>query len=160
MNGRSIDTAVFPHRIAFNLIPQIGTILGDGVSVAERATESQVRRLLDLPELPITVTSVQVPVFFGEGYAVNVQTELPLDAVAARAVLREAPGILLLDEPQSNAYPTAADALDHEATLVGRVRDDLSVHYGLNLWVVIDGLRKGSAVNAVQIAELLLRTKP
>jgi aspartate-semialdehyde dehydrogenase len=157
MNGRSTEINVFPHRIAFNLIPQVGAVLGDGVTTAERQTETQVRRLLGLPELPITFTSVLVPTFYGEGYAVNVQTESPIDAAAARALLRQAPGLLLLDEPQSGAYPTLADAMDQEATLVGRVREDLSVPYGLNLWIVIDGLRKGAAVNAVQIAELLRR---
>jgi aspartate-semialdehyde dehydrogenase len=157
MSGRSVEAVVFPQRIAFNLIPQIGTVLGDGVASGERQAETQVRRLLDLPELPISVTSVLVPTFHGEGYAINAQTERPLDVATARAVLRQAPGVLLMDEPQSGSYPTLADAMDQEAMLVGRVREDLSVPYGVNLWAVIDGLRKGAAVNAVQIAELLLR---
>ena len=157
LNGRSTDTGIFPHRIAFNLIPQVGAALADGVSVSERRVELQTRRLLSLSELPITVTSVYVPTFFGEGYALNVEMETPLDAGAARALLREAPGILVTDEPQAHAYPTLVEAVDAEATLVGRIRDDHSAPFGLNLWVVIDGSRKGGAINAVHIAELLAR---
>jgi aspartate-semialdehyde dehydrogenase len=143
--------------MAFNLIPKTGDLLAAGKTVGEWRIESQTRRLLELLDLPISVTSVRVPTFHGVGYTVNVETEAPLDAVAARDLLRAAPGILLSEEESSSPYPTLIDALEMDATCVGRVRDDPTVPYGLNLWVTIDGSRKGGAVNAVQIAELVIR---
>lgn len=156
-NGRSVEPKVFPHRIAFNLIPQVGELLAGGDSRFERQVSAQTRRLLDRSDLPISVSSVWVPTFYGHGYAVNVETETPLSAEQARALLREAPGVMLVDEAAANEYPTAADAVGTEAIFVGRIRDDSSAPNALNLWVAIDGTRKGGAVNAVQIAEILAR---
>ena len=158
LSGRSAEASVFPHRIAFNVIPQVGELLSAGKSRGEWQIESQTRRVLELEDLPITVTSVWVPTFFGQGYALNVETEQPLDAAEACAILRSAPGVLLTDDSAAQlVYPTLIDALDTEATYVGRVRDDPTVPSGLNLWLAIDGVRKGGAVNAVQIAELIIR---
>lgn len=157
LNGCSVEHTVFPRRIAFNLVPQVGEFLSGGRSRGEWQIEFQTRRILGLPELPLSVTAVWVPTFFGDGYAVNVETEGPLDAERARELLREAPGIVLMDDLAENVYPSASDAVGEEATFVGRVRDDTGVPYGINLWVTVDGLCKGTAVNAVQIAELLVR---
>lgn len=157
LNGRSVETGVFPQRVAFNVIPQLGSALADGVASDDRKIEQQTRQILELPELPIIVTSVIVPTFFGVGFVVNIQTESPLSAAEAQQVLRQAPGILLVDEPLSGAFPTFADCVGQEATLVGRVRDDGSVAHGVSLWIALDSIRKGAAVNAVQIAELLMR---
>lgn len=157
LNGQPVETGVFPQRVAFNVIPQVGSAFADGVATGDRQIEQQTRHVLGLPELPIVVTSVVVPTFFGAGFVVNVQTESPLSAADAQQVLRQAPGILLIDEPQANAFPTFADCVGQEATFVGRVRDDGSVAHGVSLWVVLDSVRKGAAVNAVQIAELLIR---
>jgi aspartate-semialdehyde dehydrogenase len=157
MSGQSVETAVFPQRMAFNLIPRVGDLLTAGKALGEWQIESQTRRLLALPDLPISVTGVRVPTFHGHGYTVNVETEAPLDAAAAREVLGAAPGILLSEEGSSSPYPTLIDALEIDATCVGRVRDDPTVPSGLNLWVTVDGSRKGGAVNAVQIAELVVR---
>jgi aspartate-semialdehyde dehydrogenase len=157
LNGQAVETNIFPQRVAFNVIPQVGKAFSDGVAISDRQIEQQTRTILALPELPIVVTSVIVPTFFGAGFVVNVQTESALSASDARQVLREAPGILLIDEPQSNAFPTFADCVGQEATFVGRVRDDGSVAHGVSFWIVLDSIRKGAAVNAVQIAELLLR---
>lgn len=157
LNGRSVESAVFPQRIAFNLVPQVGEFLSGGLSRGEWQIETQTRRVLGLPELPLTVTAVWVPTFFGDGFAINVETEEPLDADRAREVLRGAPGLVLMDDVAQNVYPSGADVVGEEATFVGRVRDDTTVPYGINLWVTIDGLGKGAAVNAVQIAELLVR---
>lgn len=157
MNGRSVEPEIFPQRVAFNLIPQVGELLDGGESRAERQILTQVRRLLERPDLPISVSSVWVPTFFGQGYAVNVETEQPLGAAEACALLGQAPGVVLVDEASSDRYATAADAVGGEAVFVGRVRRDPSVAYGLNLWVTLDGTRKGAAVNAVQIAEILAR---
>jgi len=156
MNGRDTEVSVFPHRIAFNVIPQVSDFLSDGDSRAECEIVSQTRRVLSEPTLRGTATVARVPIFFGQGYAVNVELAGELSADAARSLLREAPGILLTDEPSTGGYPTVADALTAEAIRVGRVRRDPSVASGLNLWITIDGLRKGAAVNGVQIAELLV----
>ena len=151
------DSVVFPRRVAFNLIPQVGDFLGAGKTRSEWQVESQTRRLLDLPDLPITVTGVQVPIFYGQGYVVNIETEDVFEATAARDVLRASPGIVLLDEAGPQSYPTPADALETDAVHLGRLRDDPTVPFGVNLWLTVDGTRKGSAVNAVQVAELLIR---
>jgi aspartate-semialdehyde dehydrogenase len=160
LGGYSADneaSSVFPRRIAFNLIPQVGDFVGADKPRGEWQVESQTRRVLDLPDLPITVTGVRVPTFYGHGYALNVETEDVLDAAAARDLLRGAPGILLLDDEGARSYPTPVDAMETDAIYVGRVRDDPTVPCGLNLWVTVDGTRKGGAINAVQTAELLIR---
>jgi aspartate-semialdehyde dehydrogenase len=159
LGGASPENRVFPHRIAFNVIPQVGDFLAGGRTRGEWLVESHTRRVLDLPDLPITVTSVWTPTFFGQACAVHVETERPFDAEAARVLLRQSPGVLLSDEPDSDGYPTLADVIGSEATHVGRVRDDPTVPYGVALWITIDGLRKGGAVNAVQIAERALRER-
>ena len=156
LTGASTERKVFPHRIAFNLIPHVGAPLVGGRTSAEWAVEIQTRALLDLPDLPILVTSVSVPTFYGSAYLVQVETERPLDSAKARELLRSAPGVLL---SEGGDYPTLVDVIGSEATLVGRVRDDHTVESGVVLWAAIDGLRKGGAVNAVQIAELALRAR-
>jgi aspartate-semialdehyde dehydrogenase len=157
LSGAGADVDVFPHRIAFNVIPQVGDFVSGGRTRGEWLIESQLRRLLALPDLPIAVSSVLVPAFFGHACSVHVEMERALDATDARALLRQAPGLLLAEEDDPDRYPTLADVIGSEATHVGRVRDDPTVPYGLTLWVAIDGLRKGAAVNAVQIAERALR---
>ncbi len=159
LSGAGTDVDVFPHRIAFNVIPQVGDFVSGGRTRGEWLIESQLRRLLALPDLPIAVSSALVPAFFGHACSVHVETERPLDAADARALLRQAPGLMLAEEDDPDRYPTLADVIGSEATHVGRVRDDPTVPYGLTLWVVIDGLRKGAAVNAVQIAEQALRSR-
>jgi aspartate-semialdehyde dehydrogenase len=157
MTGRSVEPTVFPCRVAFNLIPQIGPFLDLGWALGEWQVASQTRRVLDLPDLPMAVTNLQVPTFYGHGFAVNVEMHSPVDAASAVALLRQAPGILLVDDLAANVYPTLIDAVEHQAVCVGRIREDASVACGLDLWVTVDGTRKGSATNAVQIAEILIR---
>jgi aspartate-semialdehyde dehydrogenase len=156
MGGRSVEPTVFPHRIAFNVVPHTGEALAGGTSSHEQQTITTLRRLLDAPDLPVSVTRVRVPLFYGTGLAVNVETEARLTAVQARDVLRIAPGVLLQDEIAAGEYPTPADVVGQDATFVGRIREDETMNV-LDLWVAIDNVRKGSAVNAVQIAELLIR---
>jgi aspartate-semialdehyde dehydrogenase len=117
----------------------------------------ETRKILGDPALPVTATSVRVPVFCGHSESVNVETERKLTAAQAKTLLREAPGVMLADIPEENIYPMAIDSVGKDATYVGRVREDDSVPNGLNLWVVSDNLRKGAALNAVQIAEILIR---
>lgn len=157
LSGRSPDMRVFPHRLAFNLIAQSGEFLPGGRTRGEWLVESHTRAALGLPDLPIAVTSVSVPVFFGHAAAVSIETERPLDADAATALLRQSPGVLLHDARGSESYPTLADVTESDATHVGRVRDDPTVPFGLALWIAIDTLRKGGVVNAVQIAERVIR---
>jgi aspartate-semialdehyde dehydrogenase len=156
MSGRSIESTVFPQRIAFNALPQVGELLAGGVSRDEQQTVTAVRRLLNDPALIVSITRVRIPIFYGSALSVNIETAERLSAADAREVLRAAPGVVLLDEVQATAYPTPADAVGQDATQVGRIRED-EFASTLDLWIAIDNVRKGSAVNAVEIAELLIR---
>ena len=156
-NGREIRKEKFPHQIAFNCIPHIDVFLDDGYTKEEWKMIHETRKILGEPELPVTATTVRVPVFCSHSESVNVETEKKLTAAQAKAILRDSPGVLLADVPEENIYPLAIDAVGKDATYVGRVREDHSVANGLNLWVVADNLRKGAALNAVQIAEILIR---
>lgn len=158
MQGLGSDEpgTVFPHRIAFNLFPQIGEIALGAASRDEALTALTLRRLLDQPELPISLTRVRVPLFFGQGLSVNVEAQDPMVTDAVVELLRSAPGILLEDDQEASAYPTPAGAVGQDAVAVGRVRSDTETGV-IDLWAVIDNVRKGSAVNAVQIAEALAR---
>jgi aspartate-semialdehyde dehydrogenase len=156
MNGRSVENEVFPHRIAFNLLPQVGDLLAGGAARGERQVAAALRRLLGDHSLPVSITRICVPMFYGGALSVNVETAAKLTAAQAREILRVAPGIVLQDEPGSLQYPTPAEAVAQDATLVGRIREEESLNL-LDLWIAIDNIRKGAAVNAVQIAELLIR---
>jgi aspartate-semialdehyde dehydrogenase len=156
-NGRELRKQKFPHQIAFNCIPHIDVFADGGYTKEELKMINETRKILDEPDLPITATTVRVPVFCSHSESVNVETEKKLSAQAAKDLLREAPGVLLLDEPENNVYPMAIDAVGQDATYVGRIREDNSIANGLHLWVVADNLRKGAALNAVQIAEILIR---
>ncbi|HWP59359.1 MAG TPA: aspartate-semialdehyde dehydrogenase [Candidatus Acidoferrales bacterium] len=156
-NGRDLPRQKFPHQIAFNCIPHIDAFLENGYTREEMKMVHETRKILNEPNLGITATTVRVPVFCGHSESINVETEKKLTAAEVRALLREAPGVLVCDDPAHNVYPTAIDAVGKEATYVGRIREDESIPNGINLWVVADNLRKGAALNAVQIAEILVR---
>lgn len=156
-NGREIRKEKFPHQIAFNCIPHIDVFMDDGYTKEEWKMIHETRKILGEPSLAVTATTVRVPVFCSHSESVNVETEKKLTAAQAKAILLAAPGVILADVPEENIYPLAIDAVGKDATYVGRVREDNSVANGLNLWVVADNLRKGAALNAVQIAELLIR---
>jgi aspartate-semialdehyde dehydrogenase len=156
-NGKEIEKEKFPHQIAFNCIPHIDAFMDDGYTKEEWKMIHETRKILGEPNLPVTATTVRVPVFCSHSESVNVETVVKLSAAEAKRILREAPGIILADEPGENIYPMAIEAVGKDATYVGRIREDNSVPNGLNLWVVADNLRKGAALNAVQIAEILIR---
>jgi aspartate-semialdehyde dehydrogenase len=156
-NGKEIEKVKFPHQIAFNCIPHIDLFMDGGYTKEEWKMIEETRKILGEPNLPITATTVRVPVFCSHSEAVNVETYVKLSANEARRILREAPGVIVADEPENNVYPMAIDAAGKDATFVGRIREDKSIANGLNLWVVSDNLRKGAALNAVQIAEILIR---
>ena len=156
-NGRELELEKFPYQIAFNCIPHIDAFLDGGYTNEEIKMINETRKILGEPALRVTATSVRVPVFCSHSESINVETEKKLTAADVRAILRKAPGVIVADEPQKNIYPMAIDAVGRDATYVGRIREDDSVPNGLNLWVVADNLRKGAALNAVQIAEILIR---
>jgi len=147
--------ARFPHRLAFNVIPQVGALGADGATEGERQLVAETRRILGEPSLAIAATAVRVPVFFGHSAAVNVATARPLGAAGARAALAKAPGVKVVDDPAQRVYPMPMLVGSEDAVLVGRLRDDPSQEHGLDLFLSIENTRKGAATNAVQIATLL-----
>jgi aspartate-semialdehyde dehydrogenase len=151
------EPSVFPRRIAFNCIPQVDVFLEDGSTKEEAKVIAETRRVLHLETLPVAVTCVRVPTFYGHSVALTVELEQPLDAADARRLLREAPGVVLCEIGDEMPYPTAADVGGTDAVYVGRVRNDPSHPHGLQLWVAADNVRKGAALNAVQIAEIVIR---
>ncbi len=154
--GQPVISRVYPHQIAFNCIPHIDAIDGDGNTREETKMVLETRKILDLPELPVAATCVRVPVFRSHALALCVELESELSPEEARRVLGDSPGIKVLDDPSDAIYPTQLSSSGTDETWVGRIRRDTSVTNGLWMWVVADNLRKGAALNAVQIAELLL----
>jgi aspartate-semialdehyde dehydrogenase len=160
LNLRSVseeEHSPFPHRIAFNCIPQVDAFLSDGATKEERKVILESRKVLHLDDLPIAVTCVRVPTFYGHAVALTVELENPLDPREAERLLRESPGIILSEPGDARPYPTPADVGGTDAVYVGRVREDPSNPGGLQLWVAADNVRKGAALNAVQIAEIIAR---
>ena len=146
----------FPKQIAFNVIPHIDDFMDDGATKEEWKMVVETKKILD-PKIKVTATCVRVPTFVGHAEAINLELEKPLAADEAREILRAAPGILVVDAREDGGYVTPVDCVGEYATYVSRIRDDYTVENGLNLWVVSDNLRKGAALNAVQIAEHLGR---
>ena len=146
-----------PKQIAFNVIPQVDVFLENRYTKEEMKMVQETRKILEEPALPISATCVRVPVFRAHSEAVWIETERPLSVAQAQALLREAPGVVLVDDPARGRYPLPLDAGGRDEVLVGRIRKDESVKRGLALWVSGDNLRKGAATNAVQIAELLMK---
>ena len=156
-NGKELEMDKFAHQIAFNCIPHIDVFVEGGYTKEEMKMINETRRILGEPSMRVTATTVRVPVFCSHSESINVETEKKLTAADVKAILREAPGVIVADEPENNVYPTPIEAVGKDATYVGRIREDDSVANGINLWVVADNLRKGAALNAVQIAEILIR---
>ncbi len=154
MNDRK-EPSVFQRTIAFNVIPQIDVFLEDGSSKEEWKMVVETKKILD-PMIEVTATCVRVPVFVGHAEAVNIEFEEPITVEQAREALAEAEGVMLVDDPERGEYVTPVDCVGEFGVFVSRVREDSTVPYGLNMWVVSDNLRKGAALNAVQIAETLV----
>ena len=149
-----VETKKFPKRIAFNVIPHIDVFLDDGSTKEEWKMVAETKKILD-PKIKLTATCVRVPVFISHSEAVNIEFEKPIGADEARDILREAPGCLVIDRREPGGYITPHEAAGEDATYISRIREDPTVENGLNLWCVSDNLRKGAALNAVQIAEVL-----
>jgi aspartate-semialdehyde dehydrogenase len=158
LNARPIEPKAFTRQIAFNVIPHIDVFQDNGYTKEEMKMVWETRKILDAPNMRVNATCVRVPVFYGHSEAVHIETVDKISAEDARRLLQQAPGVCVLDDRRDGGYPTAAvDAAGRDAVYVGRIREDLSHPRGLNLWVVSDNLRKGAALNSVQIAELLLK---
>jgi aspartate-semialdehyde dehydrogenase len=157
LDGKEAEAEIFPHQVAFNVIPQVEQFAdGDDYTTEERKVMRETRKILDLPEtVGISATCVRVPVVTGHSESVNVQTERDLSPEDARELLSNAPGLVVLDDPGAGIYPLPIAVEGRDEVLVGRIRRDPSHERCLNLWVVGDNLRKGAATNAVQVAELL-----
>jgi aspartate-semialdehyde dehydrogenase len=155
LNGRPIKTEVYPHRIAFNCLPQIDLFCDNGYTKEEMKMANETAKIMEAA-IKTTATCVRVPVFYGHSESVNIETVKKISVAKARELLRDAPGVGLVDDPQNGDYPMAINAAGEDLTLVGRIREDDSIENGLNLWIVADNIRKGAATNAVQIAEILI----
>jgi aspartate-semialdehyde dehydrogenase len=155
--GEAITPRFFPHQIAFNVLPHIDKFADNGYTGEELKLVDEVRKILELPGLPISPTTVRVPVFTAHSVAVNAETEAKVSRERAREAFAGFPGLRLWDEPGENRYPMPVVAEGQDDCYVGRIREDLSLPNALNFWVVGDQLRKGAALNGIQIAELLIR---
>jgi aspartate-semialdehyde dehydrogenase len=154
--GQEVAPSAFPKQIAFNVIPQIDTFMEDGSTREEWKMVAETKKIVD-PSIKVVATCVRVPVFVGHSEAVNVEFEDFLDEEEAREILREAPGVLVVDKREAGGYVTPVECVGDYATYVSRIRQDSTIDNGLSMWIVSDNLRKGAALNAVQIAELLGR---
>ena len=154
----SVETKKFPKRIAFNLIPQIDVFMEDGFTKEEWKMMAETKKILD-PKIRLTATCVRVPVFISHSESVNVEFEKPITADEARDLLRESPGVLVIDKHEPGGYITPHEAAGEDATFISRIREDNTVENGLAFWCVSDNLRKGAALNAIQIAEVLINRK-
>jgi aspartate-semialdehyde dehydrogenase len=153
-----VQTKKFPKRIAFNVIPHIDVFMEDGYTKEEWKMVVETKKIID-PKIKLTATCVRVPVFVGHSEAVNIEFENPITADEAREILRNAPGCLVIDKHEPGGYVTPYECVGEDATYISRIREDATIENGLQIWVVSDNLRKGAALNAVQIAECLINRK-
>lgn len=158
LNFLGVEPSTFPAQIAFNVIPQAGDFLDNGYTTEEMKLVWETRKILEDESIQVNPTVVRVPVFFGHSEAVHIETRDKIDAATVRALLESAPGVVVVDERKDGGYPTpVGHAAGKDPVFVGRIREDISHPNGLDLWVVSDNIRKGAALNAIQIAEILIR---
>jgi aspartate-semialdehyde dehydrogenase len=156
LDGNKAMPHVYPHQIAFNLLPEIEVFMDNGYTKEEWKMVQEPRKIMHAPDLLVSATSVRVPVFVGHSAALHVELSHPMPVEEIRGILREAPGIIVQDEPSISLYPQPWTAAGRDATFVGRLRQDVSHPNGFAMWVVADNLRKGAALNSIQIAEELI----
>lgn len=152
-----VKPRVYPHQIAFNCLPHIDVFLENGYTREEMKMVNETKKIMKDPTIAVSATTVRVPVFYGHSESVNVETKKKITAPEVRALLEKAPGVCVVDDPARNEYPLAIHAAGRDETFVGRIREDLSIERGINMWIVADNVRKGAALNAVQIAEILIQ---
>lgn len=153
---KGVEPKKFPHPIANNCLPHIDVFLENGYTKEEEKMINETRKILHHPDLKVTATTVRVPVFDSHSESINIEFEKPFEMAEIFKTLKNAPGVVLEDDPQNNVYPLAIHAAGHDEVYVGRIRRDESVENGVNIWVVADNIRKGAATNAVQIAQVLI----
>jgi aspartate-semialdehyde dehydrogenase len=153
---REIEINVYPHQIAFNCLPHIDVFLENGYTKEEMKMINETKKIMEDDSIRVTATTVRVPVFYGHSESVNIETERKITAQEIRDLLSEAPGVVVEDDPSLFKYPLAIYASGRDETFVGRIREDESIDTGINMWIVSDNIRKGAALNAVQIAEVLV----
>ena len=154
--SQEVQKKVYPHQIAFNCLPHIDVFLDNGYTKEEMKMVNETRKIMEDPTIRVTATTVRVPVVHSHSESVNIETEKKITPKEVRDILSKAPGIKVVDNPALNEYPLAIHAAGRDETFVGRIREDESIPNGINLWVVSDNVRKGAALNAVQIAEILI----
>lgn len=158
LNGRKVSCNVYPKQIAFNVLPQIDVFMDNGYTKEEMKMSWETKKIFGDDSIRVNATCVRVPVFYSHSESVSIETRDPITADEARALLVNAPGVVVMDERKDGGYPTAVgDSAGKDAVLVGRIRQDISHANGLNLWIVSDNVRKGAALNSVQIAEVLIK---
>ncbi len=158
LNGKPIEPHVYPKQIAFNALPHIDVFMDNGYTKEEMKMVWETRKIMGDESIGVNPTTVRIPVFYGHSEAVHVETREKLSAGQVREILRDAPGVVVLDEREPGGYPTAAtDSAGRDAVFVGRIREDISHQRGIDFWVVADNVRKGAALNSVQIAEFLVK---
>ncbi len=157
--GRASVPHIYPHEIAFNLLPHIDTFMDSGYTKEEWKMMAETRKIMHEPELPVSATCVRVPVFLSHSLAVHAEFERPMSADAVREVLHEAPGVVVQDDPSVNLYPMPRAAAGKDPVYVGRIREDMSNPNGIAMWISSDNIRKGAALNAIQIAEEMIRRR-
>ena len=158
LNGRSVKPAVYPRQIAFNVLPHIDVFQENGYTKEEMKMVWETRKIMEAPHIQVNPTAVRVPVFYGHSEAVHIETREKLTAAQATSLLEKAPGVVVLDKREDGGYPTAVtEGAGHDPVYVGRIREDISHPRGLDLWVVADNVRKGAALNSIQIAEILVK---
>ncbi len=156
MSGKPVVSDVYPHQIAFNCLPHIDVFMDNGYTKEEMKMVQETIKIMGDPTIKVTATCVRVPVFYSHSESVNIETEEKLTADDVRSLLAKSPGIIVEDFPEKKAYPMPIDAAGEDATYVGRIREDETIDNGINMWVVSDNIRKGAALNTVQIAETLI----
>ena len=156
LGSQEIQKKVYPHQIAFNCLPHIDVFLDNGYTKEEMKMLNETRKIMEDPTIRVTATTVRVPVVHSHSESVNIETEKKITPKEVRELLSKAPGVKVVDNPALNEYPLAIHAAGRDETFVGRIREDESIPNGINLWVVSDNVRKGAALNAVQIAEILI----
>jgi aspartate-semialdehyde dehydrogenase len=158
LNFRSVEPKVYPHQIAFNCLPHIDSFMPNGYTKEEIKMINETKKIMGDDSIRVTATTVRVPVFRCHSESLNIETEKKLTADDVRAILSTAEGVVVYDAPMKNIYPLPVEVADKDETYVGRIREDDSIENGINMWIVADNLRKGAALNAVQIAEKLIKT--
>jgi aspartate-semialdehyde dehydrogenase len=157
LKGEGIKKEVYPHQIAFNLLPHIGEFLTNGYTDEELKLVNETKKIMEDDRIGVTATCVRVPVFIGHSEAVTVETEKELSVPQVKKIMSRAPGVILQDNSVARVYPLPLEAAGKDEVFVGRIRKDESIKNGINLWIVADNLRKGAALNTIQIAELLIK---